>query len=45
LAASRDMSALFDARRFARHLEKAFETMWATHLAGEAPRAFAVEPV
>lgn len=42
LARNRDTAALFDTGRFARALERAYETMWAIHAAGEAPRAFAV---
>ena len=42
LAANRLTTALFDSRRFARHLESAFETMWRMHLAGLPPRPFAV---
>ncbi|MFM9970842.1 MAG: tetratricopeptide repeat protein [Burkholderiales bacterium] len=37
---------LFDTPRFVRNLERAFETMWARYMAGEAPQAFAVvDPV
>jgi len=42
LAANRLATALFDSRRFTRHLESAYQTMWRMHLAGEAPRSFAV---
>jgi len=42
---SRDSARLFDTPRFTRHLEAAFETMWARARAGEAPAAFAVPPV
>ena len=36
---------LFDTARFARNLERAYETMWQRWLAGEAPRPFdVVEP-
>ncbi|MGB7762189.1 MAG: tetratricopeptide repeat protein [Bryobacteraceae bacterium] len=45
LQANRLTTALFDSRRFARHLESAFETMWRMHLAGESPRPFAVTPI
>ena len=34
--------ALFDTPRFTRNLERAFETMWQRHRAGEPPRSFAV---
>ena len=42
LATNRRTHALFDTKRSCRHLEAAFETMWAIHRSGEAPRAFAV---
>ena len=42
LEANRLTTALFDSRRFTRHIESAFETMWRMHLAGESPRPFAV---
>ena len=45
LQANRLTTALFDSRRFARHLEFAFETMWRMHRAGESPRGFAVAPL
>ncbi|MFY9725085.1 MAG: tetratricopeptide repeat protein [Bryobacteraceae bacterium] len=45
LQANRLTRALFDSRRFTRHLESAFETMWRMHLAGEPPRPFAVAPI
>jgi predicted O-linked N-acetylglucosamine transferase (SPINDLY family) len=35
-------AAVFDTRRFARHLEAAFETMWEQYRRGEPPRPFAV---
>src|SRR5258706_7989970 len=35
-------SPLFDTPRFTRHLEGAFETMWARHQQGEPPASFAV---
>ena len=37
-------SPLFDTARYTRHLEQAFSTMREISLAGEAPRAFAVDP-
>ncbi|MCG5242098.1 tetratricopeptide repeat protein [Azospirillum doebereinerae] len=43
LAANRSTAPLFDTDRFARALESAFETMWAIHARGEAPRSFAVD--
>ena len=36
---------LFDTDRFRRHIEAAYTTMWQRHQRGEAPRAFAVEPI
>lgn len=45
LQANRLTTALFDSRRFTRHLESAFETMWRMHLAGESLRCFAVAPI
>jgi predicted O-linked N-acetylglucosamine transferase (SPINDLY family) len=45
LQANRLTAALFDSRRFTRHLESAFETMWRMRLAGETPRGFAVAPI
>ncbi len=44
LRAKRESAALFDCRRFTRHLEAAYETMWRRYEAGEAPASFAVEP-
>jgi predicted O-linked N-acetylglucosamine transferase (SPINDLY family) len=42
---ARRSSPLFDTRRFTRHLESAFETMWAIFQKGERPRSFAVSPI
>ena len=42
LAAARTGCALFDTDRFRRHLEAAFEAMWARQQRGEPPAAFAV---
>ena len=42
LERARKTSPLFDADRFRRHIESAFNTMWEIHRRGEAPRAFAV---
>ncbi len=44
LRANRESAALFDCRRFTRHLEAAFETVWRRYEAGEAPASFAVSP-
>jgi protein O-GlcNAc transferase len=45
LAHNRESCPLFDAARFRRHIESAYETMWARHLRGERPAGFAVAPV
>ena len=45
LAANRAGAALFDAPRFARHIEGAYRRMWAIHAAGEKPQAFSVPPM
>lgn len=42
LAANRLTQPLFDARRFARHLEAAYVTMWERVERGESPRGFTV---
>jgi predicted O-linked N-acetylglucosamine transferase (SPINDLY family) len=42
LEQNRGTAPLFDTRRFARGLEAAFETVWAHHVAGRVPAAFAV---
>lgn len=42
LAANRQTRPLFDAERFRRHLEAAYEEMWRRAQAGEAPAAFDV---
>ena len=42
LAANRLTCALFDTDRFRRHLEQAYETMMARHLAGARPQGFDV---
>jgi len=42
LAENRDTAPLFDTDRFARALERAFDTMWAIHARGEPPRSFVV---
>lgn len=43
LVRNRDTHPLFDTDRFRRHLESAYETMWARHLRGERPASFAVD--
>jgi predicted O-linked N-acetylglucosamine transferase (SPINDLY family) len=45
LAANRGTSALFDAGRFARHLEAAYVTMWERAERGEPPQGFTVAPI
>ena len=36
---------LFDAERFRRHIEAAYQTMWGIWQRGESPRSFSVEPL
>jgi len=43
LAQNRDTCALFDARRFARHIEAAYIAMWERSQRGEAPESFTVD--
>ena len=45
LVANRDQCALFDMRRFRRHIEAAYTNMWSRALRGEPPESFAVSPV
>jgi protein O-GlcNAc transferase len=42
---ARSSCPLFDTRRFQRHLESAYQTMWETGRRGEPPRSFAVTPI
>jgi protein O-GlcNAc transferase len=42
LQKNRESTALFDVDRFARHLESAYEGIWARHCRGEAPQAIDV---
>ena len=42
---TRVAAPVFDTRRFVRHLETAFETMWELYRRGEAPGSFAVSAV
>jgi len=42
LAGNRGTQPLFRTEEYARHLERAYEQMWARHLAGEPPAHFAV---
>jgi predicted O-linked N-acetylglucosamine transferase (SPINDLY family) len=44
LARQRRTSPLFDTKRFARHVEAAYTTMWETYKRGETPCSFAVQP-
>ena len=44
LASNRASCPLFDTKRFTRHLEAAFATMWQRHQRGESPASFAVKP-
>jgi predicted O-linked N-acetylglucosamine transferase (SPINDLY family) len=45
LEANRETGPLFDTERFRRHIEAAYEQMWALKQAGEQPRSFAVSPI
>jgi protein O-GlcNAc transferase len=45
LAHNRGTYPLFDTKRFARHIEAAYVTMWERLQRGEAPKAFAVDPI
>ena len=36
---------LFDTKRFVRHIEAAYTTMWETWQRGEQPKSFSVEPI
>jgi predicted O-linked N-acetylglucosamine transferase (SPINDLY family) len=45
LLRARSEAALFDTRRFSRHLESAFETMWRRQVNGDAPAGFDVVPI
>ena len=45
LVQSRETSPLFDAARFARHLESAYTTMWKRSQRGEKPAAFDVPAI
>jgi len=44
IRANRDGSALFDAPRYTRNLERTYETMFDIWLKGEEPRSFAIDP-
>jgi protein O-GlcNAc transferase len=45
LSVDRASNPLFDTKRFTRHLEAAFTSMWERHERGESPAHFAVEPL
>jgi predicted O-linked N-acetylglucosamine transferase (SPINDLY family) len=45
LSEHRDTCALFDAKRFTRHLEAAYAEMWHRHRAGEPPDDIVVTPL
>ena len=45
LGANRLTHPLFDAPRYARHLEAAFTRMWEIWVKGEAPQPFAITPL
>ena len=42
LARNRGTYPLFDTKRYARHIEAAYTTMWERYQRGDAPKAFAV---
>jgi protein O-GlcNAc transferase len=44
LAHHRATCPLFDAERYRRHIEAAFQTMWERYQSGDSPRGFAVVP-
>ena len=45
LASNRDTCPLFNTKRFTRHIEAAYVTMWEKYQRGELPTSFAVDPV
>jgi protein O-GlcNAc transferase len=45
LAAHRTVFSLFDTRRFTRHIEAAYISMWERYQKGEAPAALSVQPL
>jgi predicted O-linked N-acetylglucosamine transferase (SPINDLY family) len=45
LARNRTTHPLFDTKRFARHIEAAYTTMWQRYQSGEPPKAFAVDRI
>jgi predicted O-linked N-acetylglucosamine transferase (SPINDLY family) len=45
LARNRDTYPLFNSKRFTRHIEAAYTTMWEKYQRGEPPASFAVDPI
>jgi predicted O-linked N-acetylglucosamine transferase (SPINDLY family) len=45
LAKNRLTYPLFNTKRFCRHIESAYITMWERHQRGESPMSFAVQPI
>ncbi|MEM9566787.1 MAG: tetratricopeptide repeat protein, partial [Cyanobacteria bacterium P01_E01_bin.34] len=45
LERNREVSPLFDCKRFCHHLEAAYKTMWTRWQQGKSPQAFTVTPV
>jgi predicted O-linked N-acetylglucosamine transferase (SPINDLY family) len=45
LAKNRLTYPLFNTKRFCRHIESAYTTMWERHQRGESPMSFAVQPI
>ena len=45
LLRQRDALPLFDSKRFCRHLESAYETMWQRWRSGGSPQSFSIKPV
>ena len=45
LERNRATCVLFDAERFARHIEAAYAAMWERSQRGEPPESFAVDPI
>ena len=45
ISRNRDTCPLFDTRRFTRHIEAAYVTMWERYQRGEIPKSFSVKPI
>jgi protein O-GlcNAc transferase len=45
VAANRAVFPLFDTRRFTRHIEAAYVSMWERHQKSEAPAVLSVQPL